>query len=1054
MIISDYSVRHPVVIGILLIALLLFGLLSFQGTRQDFIPGIELPTAVVVTTWPGGSPRDIEREVTDPLEKGLATLANVKNLTSNSINSVSLITLEFNWGEDLALRIPEIREKISSVTADLPDGITGQPEIFRYNSNALPVFITVADGGTSLAETTRFVRDRVVPSLSRIEGVAEVVIRGDRDEELRVTVDPDLLESRNLSLLDVYGALSRGSVSFPGGDVQLRAYRLNVRTDGEFRSLEDVKSLTIGYRDGVPVILADVAAVEIMQEKPDSYALHGGKQTLSIGLLRRNNADTGAIIAEARKILAGLEKDFPGISFRTVNDDGISISLSMKSVRNSALTGAFLAVLVLLLFLHNMRMTLIVGLSIPLSILFAFLGLKIRNQSLNLMTLGGLTVAIGMMVDSSIVVLENIHTHYSRGKTALQAALDGTSEVGGAVLASTTTSLAVFIPLLFLKDYTGIVLKDVALTIIYSIFGAMVVSLVVVPWLSSLILVPVRIPKESPAGRLMAGIEKALDGLINGYKKALRSVLKHPKFTIFTALFILLISVLIFNLLGFSFLGPTDMGEINVYLETPDGYTLEQTRDKSAEVMEYIRSRVPELENELVYPGREGPVSLSSSTGNAFFILRLKPGSERKRTVFEIIDQLRRDIPSALPDVNVQVKNGGLNAKVDMTFGGGGYSIELSGSDLDEVIRSAERLKFWMSLDPDASSVSMNISTGRREGLIRLNPEQAGRLGVSLREAAWLLRLHLHGEKAGRFKESGVDRDIYLTTLDAGGPVREDLLNTILVPSASSSYINMANIAELRISETYSSIKHSSRLPAVIVTASLKGSDLRGIDERITRRLDSEGLPPGVNWRLAGGASETFDAFASLLKVMVIALFLVYMVMVIQFEKFRQPLIVMASVPFILAGMALSLLLMGSTLTIVAFLGGITLGGIVVNNAIVMIDYINMLRFRDGMSLDQAVMEGASSRLKPILMATLTTVLGIVPMALGAGEGSEIYAPLGQTIAGGLLTSTLITLFLIPLLYTLVEARAERRATLKRDSENSFVEPDEKITDRRSADQD
>jgi len=1027
MIVSDYSVRHPVVIGILLIALLLFGMLSVQGTRQDFIPGIELPTAVVVTTWPGGSPRDIEREVTDPLEKELATLANVKGLTSSSINSVSLITLEFNWGEDLGLRTPEIREKISTAMTNLPDGISGEPEIFRYNSNAIPVFITVAEGGSSVAETTRFVRDRVLPRLSRIEGVAEVVIHGDRVEELRVTVNPDLLESRNLSLLDVYGALSRGSVSFPGGDVKLRAYRLNIRTDGEFRSLEDVRSLTLAYRDGVPVTLDDVASVEILQEKPDSYALYRGKQTLSIGLIRRNNADTSAIISEARRILSGLEKEFPGISFKTVNDDGKNIALSMKSVRNSAITGALLAVLVLFLFLHNLRMTLIVGLSIPLSILFAFLGLKIRDQSLNLMTLGGLTVAIGMMVDSSIVVLENIHTHYSLGKSAIQASLDGTAEVGGAVLASTTTSLAVFIPLLFLQDYTGIILKDVALTIIYSIFGAMVVSLVVVPWLSSLILVPVKIRRESLPGRMMEWIESVLRGMEDRYKRALFSVLKHPRFTIFTAIFILLISLLIFNLLGFSFLGPTDMGEVNIYLETPDGYTLEQTRDKSALVMDYIRKEVPELENELVYPGREGAVSLSTSAGHAYFILRLKPRSERKRSVFEVIDQLQREIPSVIPDVNVLVKNGGLNAKVDLSFGGSGYSIELSGSDLDEVIRSSERLEHWMTQDPDTSSASMNISTGRREGLIRLNPEQAGRLGVSLRDAAWLLRLHLHGEKAGKFRESGKDRNIFLTTEDAGGRVREDLLNTILVPSASSSYINMANIAEFQIAETYSSIKHSSRLPAVIVTSTLKGNDLRGINERITRKLETEGLPPGINWRLVGGASETFSAFTSLLKVMVIALFLVYMVMVIQFEKFRQPLIVMAAVPFILAGMALSLLLMGSTLTIVAFLGGITLGGIVVNNAIVMIDYINMLRFRDGLPLNQAVMKGASSRLKPILMATLTTVLGIIPMALGLGEGSEIYAPLGQTIAGGLLTSTLITLFLIPLLYTLVEGRVEKR---------------------------
>ncbi len=1024
--ISDYSIKHPAVIGILLVGLVFFGLLSVQGARQDFIPGIELPTAVVITTWPGGASRDVERDVTNPIETELGTLGGVRALSSTSMNSLSLITIEFNWGESLDLRIPEVREKLSAALEELPPGIQGQPEIFRFNSNALPVYLAAVEGEASLYQKSAFIEDRVVPSLSRIEGVAEVVIQGNRKEQLRVEVDPDLLSSRNLSLLDVYAALDRGSISFPGGDVQLRAYNLNVRSEGKFRSLGDVENLTLGYRDGIPVFLRDVAAIEVQPEDPDRYALKDQEETLSVGIIRRNNADTNQIIRDTLTVLARLEAEAPGISFATVNDDAVNISLSMKSVRNAALTGALLAVLVLLFFLHNLRMTLIIGLSIPLSILFAFIGMRLRNQSLNLMTLGGLTVALGMMVDSSIVVLENIHTHFSRGKSALQASLDGAREVGGAVLASTTTSLAVFVPLLFLKDYTGIVLKDVALTIIYSLFGAMVVSLAVVPWLSSLILVPQKIKKDSPAQRAVTIINNRLGALQEGYKKALKSILLHPRFTIFTASSLLLISLLVFNLLGFSFLGPSDMGEIHMVLEMPGSYTLEQTRDKTREVLSLIDQAVSELESELAYPGQEGAVSLAASPEYSFIILRLVPRSERERTVFQIMEQLRREIPGQIADMKVTVRNGGLNAKVDLSMGGSGYGIEVSGSDLEEVIASAQRLQYWMDQDPDTETTELNVSLGKKEGVIRFNSEQAGRLGISLKEAALLMRFHLKGGTVGRYEKDRRDIDLFLTSRDAGKPIREDLVNTIFLPSASGRYINMANVADLVIQETYSSIKHSNRLPAVMVTAQLKGSDIRGINGRIRKRIEEEGLPPGIQWRLAGGASETFGAFASLLRVMVIALFLVYMVMVIQFERFRQPLIVMASVPFVLAGMALSLLAMGSTLTIVGFLGGITLAGIVVNNAIVMIDYINMLRFRDGAALKEAVLTGAAARLKPIMMATLTTVLGIVPMALGIGEGSEIYAPLGQTIAGGLLSSTLITLFLVPLIYFKLEEKFEK----------------------------
>lgn len=1038
--ISDYSVKHPVVIGILLIALILFGLLSVQGIRQDFIPGIELPTAVVITSWPGGSPSDIESELTDPLEKNLGTMAGVKALSSTSMNNISLITIEFNWGENLDLRIPEVREKISTAMEELPSGISGQPKIFRYNSNAMPVYLAAVEGPSSLSVKSDFLEDRVVPALSRIDGVAEVVLKGQRDEELRITVDSDLLASRKLSLLDVYAALDRSSVSFPGGDVLMRAYRLNVRTEGKFKSIQDVQRLTLGYRDGVAVLLKDVAKVELLSEKAESYALSRQKETLSVGLVRRNNADTNQIILEARKALDALEREAPGIEFRTVNDDAFNISLSMKSVRNSALGGALLAVLVLLLFLHNLRMTLIIALAIPLSILFAFIGMKMRNQSLNLMTLGGLTVAIGMMVDSSIVVLENIHNHFSRGKSAVQAALDGTAEVGGAVLASTTTSLAVFIPLLFLKDYTGIILKDVALTIVYSIFGAMVVSLIVVPWLSSLILIPVVVDKGSMTGRGMKKIESVLTALQNRYKRALSGILDHPRFTIFTASSILALSLLIFNLLGFSFLGPIDMGEIHVFMEMPASYTLEQTRDKTIEVMELINETVPELVSELSYPGQSGFLSLASSPDTSFIILRLLPRSQRDRSVFEIMDRLQNEIPSRITDLDATVRNGGLNAKVDLSFGGTGYSIELSAPDMDELIPAAKRLEYWMSMDPDTDETGMNISLGRKEGLISLDSEQAARLGVSLREAAWLMRFYLNGEKAGTFDKDGQDLDIFLTSDHAGQMAREDMLNTIYLPSARGEYINMANLAEFEINETYSSIKHSNRLPSVIVTSYLKGTDIRGINSRVQSVIEEEGFPSGVQWKLVGGASETFSAFNSLLKVVVIAIFLVYMVMVIQFERFRQPLIVMASVPFVLAGMSIALLLMGSTLTIVGFLGGITLAGIVVNNAIVMIDYINMLRFRDKVSLRDAVLSGASSRLKPILMATLTTVLGIVPMALGVGEGSEIYAPLGQTIAGGLLSSTLITLFLVPLIYFKVE---ERFVKSSESVDSSLIAPEQ-----------
>jgi len=1018
--ISDFAIKHPAIITILLVVLLVFGMISLFQLPQDYLADISLPNAMIVTVYPGGSPSDIEREITRPLEDELSTISGLDEISSVSYDSVSSITLSLEMGQSVNERLVDIREKINNVLPELPDGINGDPTILEFSSSVKPVFIFSVKSSMEDDELVRYIEDVLKPAVARISGVSQVSINGQRDSIVEIELDLHRLDALQIPVLHIYNILKYNNISFPGGDVQFRDSRAMIRTEGEYGSLKDIENVIVGFSQNQYIRLRDVASVNRIPRRADRFAVNRGEETVTVSVIKKRQSDTGKIVGEVKSILKDFGSD---AEFEILLDDSRNIKLSINSVQKSALAGAFLAVFVLLLFLHNGTTTLIVGVSIPISILIAFIGLKLNNQSINLLTLGGLTVAIGMIVDSSIVVLENIYKHFKAGESPARAASIGTAEVGGAVIASTSTSLAAFIPILFLEDFTGIVLKDVALTIIYALTGALFVSIIVVPFLSSKILKPQKLKAGGIGERLSNNIEGGLEKFTARYRRMLRWSIDSWKFILLVALFILGLSYLVFNMLGFQFLEPSDMGEIQISVDFPDHFTIEDSRNKLLEVEELVYLNVPELSQGLFYAGLEGLFSSNASPDRGFIILTLKSQSERTRNIFEIIDLLQREIQYNIPDVNASVVNGGLGALMAAATGGQGYSLELYGADMDDLIETGKVLTEVLENDPDVDRADMNISYSSGGLVSRLNLEVMGELGVIPYEAAMTLRTVFHGMDTGIYREGDRDYPIFLTTPYAGGVISEDIFYTLFIKSQMDEKISFASIASLEKEKSLDYIRRKNKIRSVQITAIPKESDIRGISSRTEKFISEMGLPPGVNWEMAGQSAETFQSFKSLLLAMIISVFLVYVVMVIQFERYTQPLIVMGSVPFCIIGVAGGLLVFGSGLSIVAFLGIIALGGIVVNNAIVMIDYINLLRDRHGMELREAVLTGSSSRLKPILMTTMTTVLGVIPLAIGMGEGSAMYGPLGQTIAGGLLTSTFITLFIIPILYYRLEMR-------------------------------
>ncbi len=1025
--IADFSIHHPAIITILLIAVLVFGVLAMSSLQQELFPPIQLPKVLILTTYPGVGPEDMEEQVTSIIEDHISSLSGVNSITSESDTSVSLITIEFDYDENIDLRLPELRELLNQAENSLPDGITGPPVIFNMSSNAMPVLSVALESSIGKEDLTRFAEDKVVPFVSKVSGVSNVRIAGAMKKIVEIRLQLSRLEAKGIPVLDVYELLTYHNVNFPGGTAIYRNNELQVRTVGEFSGIDEIENMVVGFKDNTYIRLKDVADVSITEAEPDSYTTDGRDDILLVDVYRRNDADSTSMLRRIKNILRDIEGENNGIvTFHIIADESEDVRLALNSVRSAALFGAFLAVLILFIFLHNTRTTIIIGISIPLSILLAFAFMYIKGQSLNLMTMGALTLAIGMIVDSSIVILENIHRHFDNGLPRKKAASLGAAEVAGAVIASTTTSISVFIPILFTRGLVGIVLKGSSWTVIYALGSALLVSVVVAPFLSSLIL-----KKENPSRNIRNSFsrfsEDVIQRLADVYRRALTWALEKRVFILVLAVVLLGVSVLAADFLGFEFIPSTDMNEFLLEIETPPGYTLEETRKKTEIIDERIRELVPELRAAVYYVGHADSLGLSTASNRAFARLKLVKNSERSRSVHRIINTLQRTLPAEIPDIDITVTNGGLDSLLAVATGGSGFMIELSGNNMDDLIRAGESVRSLMKQDPNIMKTEMNVAYNRQEIITELSLDYMGNLGVTPYEAAITGRIVFNGMEAGTYRGSDENIDIFLNSDVTGREINDDILNSMSLKTRGGQFVSFSSFADLKTEPTVSSIHHKNKMPSVIVTGHLVEGNMRETSERISKAIGELTLPPGITWNTTGSMAEMVTSFTSLLYALAVSVFLVYMVMVIQFERFTQPLIVMAAVPFTFIGVVGSLLVYGTTLNIVSFMGIIALGGIVVNNAIVMIDYTNLIRRRDKLGIEEAVIEGAGSRLKPILMTTLTTVLGVIPMAVGFGEGAEIYAPLGQAISGGLVSSTFITLFLVPVLYYTLETRIQRR---------------------------
>ncbi|MCK5735769.1 MAG: efflux RND transporter permease subunit, partial [Spirochaetaceae bacterium] len=723
----------------------------------------------------------------------------------------------------------------------------------------------------------------------------------------------------------------------------------------------------VGYDEsGNPVYLEDIASVDMGYENPDFRTISNGKRTIALDIMKRPGGDSENLVDSVKALQELIGKETGGnIEFFTILDDAESIGITLKSVGKSAWLGAFLAVMVLLLFLHNLRAALIVSLSIPFTIFLTFILMKARGMSLNIMTLAGITVSIGMIVDASIVILENTLRHRKLGLSPVEAASIGAGEVGGAVLASTSTSLSVFIPILFLSGLTGAILKEVSWILVFSLASSAVTAIIIVPWLSA------RILSDQQQGGFLARFGKRFDALFDrvseAYARALRIILNRKTFILLLAAVLVAASLAALGMIGGELFSAPDMNEFEIKVRLPSGYNLEKAEVKMAEIAALVRLEVPEIEADLYYAGL-GDSATIIENGNpteGYGRVRLVRTNSRKRSVFEIIREANRVLPANISDADITVRNGGLAKRLNYATNGAGFRVELSGTDWEDVLKAAGEVQMVMEADPLIKKASYSIRLDREILKLNLNRLNTGRLAVDPGTAGLNLRILYAGVEAGTLKTDGKSYPIFMDSSRAGTTMLPGDLAGISVRNAAGTTVPYTAFSTLERLSSTDSIPHSNRLPSILVVGELVESDLTAVQRRIKPMLENAGFPPGVSWKIVGVTEVMGDSFRSLFTALGIAIFLVYAVMVVQFERFTQPFIIMGAVPFVLIGVSLSLAAFGGRITMMGFFGVIALGGMVVNNAIVLVEFTNQRR-SEGLSIRDAVLDAARIRLKPI----------------------------------------------------------------------------------------
>lgn len=1015
--IADFSVDRPVTIVMIILAMLVLGLFSLHFLSVDLLPDITSPTISISASYSGAGPQEVEHDVTKVIEAGVGTVSSVQKIDSTSQTGSSQVRLQFAWGTNMDTALADVRARLDSVKRRLPDSVD-TPTVNKFDTNMMPVMSVAISGQQDLSTLKKMVDDTIQPAIERVDGVAAVSVMGGLTREFEVLVNPWRLQQYNISISQVSQTLKGENVDVAGGIMPWGHKNYVVRGLGKYEDIEEVRNIPIPVQGGV-IHLSDLAEVKDTFARRDSYTLLNGRPTMSISVSKQSGANTVDVADRVKKELNRLQQQLPGdLKFALAFDQSETTKNSVNDVARTTILGGGLAIVILLVFLRNLRTTVVIATAIPFAIITTFVLMYFNKMTLNMMSMGGLALGVGHMVDYSIVVLESIYRHRHAGYEPKEAAKKGTAEVGTAVVASAITVATVFLPMVFVTGMAGQLFKQFALTVAFSQLAALFVALTLIPLLCSRILGKVEQAGEGSRWwhRLFKKSGQWYDALDAKYRNLLIVSLKKRVLVVIVATALTISSLMLIPLIGTEFMPSQDSGQISVDVKMPIGTILTDTGAVMAKLGE-ATGQIPEVDTVLTSVGGGRGGSGSSQTESGSMNIKLKPKGERKRSTEQIMEDLRgkfRNIPGA----TIRVSSSSGTNILSRAFSGRAIEIAIKGDDLDVLKNLSGQVSEVVKNVAGTRQVSNSMEAGRPELRLVFEREKVAQYGLTTAQVSQLLAVAGDGQ--------------VVSTVDAGGTAVD--LRLMLSPEARSStgaleslfitqggvQVPLTQLARFVEGEGPNVINRTSQSRVAYVYSDYAGRDLGSIQKEIQAKVAQLPLPSGYVIQYGGQQQDMAESFSSLVMALLLALMLVYMVMAGQFESLLYPFCIMFSIPVSVTGVVLSLLLTGRAFSVPAFIGIIMMSGIVVNNAIVLVDYINTLKKR-GLPRNEAIVQAGPVRLRPILMTALTTLFGLVPLALGIGEGAETQAPMATVVIGGLLVSTFLTLVIIPVVYTLLD---------------------------------
>ena len=1038
--IYESAVRKPISTALIFIAVIVFGLFSVTKLGVDYYPEIEIPYVSVITMYPGGNAEDIETNITRVLEDQLNSVDNLDKITSQSKDNVSIVTLEFEYGCDLTEAANDVRDVVSRTQSLLPDNVE-YPTVMKISSSMMPIMMLSVTAEESYAALAKTLDDKMVNELNRINGIGSVAVIGAQEREVQVNVDPNKLEAYGLTIEQLGQIIAAENVNVPAGTLDLGNQVFNLKADLEFDDSRELRDIVVSNQGGRTVMLTDVATIIDTLEKATMDERINGRKGVRVMIQKQTGANSVQIIEDVQAKLEEIIPTLPNdCKVQTIFETSREIKDAINSLSETIMFAFIFVILVVMVFLGRWRATFIICLTIPISLICAFIYLFATGSTLNIISLSALSIAIGMVVDDAIVVLENITTHIERGSKPKEAAIYATNEVWLSVIATTLVVVAVFMPLTMIPGMAGILFKELGWIVTIVVCVSTAAAITLTPMLSAYMLkLDGGEHTYKGIGVIYKPIDMFLKWLDNFYEKLLRFVVKWRKTATLALLLVFGLSLMLISKVPTEFFPPSDNSRISMVVKLPQNTHVDETSRIARQIDAIIAEKYPYINMVSASAGENSSsnaFAAMQTTGSHLINYNLRMPNRKnvdRPTIFEISDGLRKDL-ATIPEISeFQVIPGGQQGG---GMGGGASTVDIKvfGHDMETAMATAKDLQARMSKLGTMRDVQLSREDLQPEFNVNFDRQKLAYYGLNSATAAQFIRNRIYGYECTKYREDGDEYNIVVRSAEEYRETSEDV-ETIVLYTSMGQAIKLKEVAT--ITEEYASptIERENRQRIVTVKGSVgAGVALGDAVAEVNEMLADYEVPTGITLELGGSIEDQGEAFSDIGLLLILIVVLVYIVMATQFESLLYPFIIMFTIPFAMSGVFIALWLTGTPLSLIALIGAIMLVGIVTKNGIVMVDYMNLLVER-GSSISDAVIMGGKSRLRPVLMTSLTTVLGMLPMAMGLGEGSEIWQPMGISVVGGLVMSTLITLFIVPSLYAMLEGSKERRALRKAEQD-------------------